>query len=142
VAVTVAIITSANQELLERVAPGVFDREIDAGLCREFVSDPRHHLAVAVDEGLVIGMASGVHYVHPDKPPQLWINEVAVAPTHQGRGVGTQLLVALLKVGSEVGCTEAWVLTDRTNAPAMKLYAGCGGIEAQRDQVMFTFKLG
>ena len=54
----------------------------------EFLADSRHHLAVAVDEGRVVGMASAVHYVHPDKPPELWINEVGVAPTHRGLGIG------------------------------------------------------
>jgi hypothetical protein len=27
----------------------------------------------------VVGFASAVHYVHPDKAPELWINEVGVA---------------------------------------------------------------
>jgi hypothetical protein len=33
------------------------------------------------------------------------------------------------------------VLTDRSNAPAMRLYASSGGQEAPVDQVMFTFFL-
>jgi hypothetical protein len=56
----------------------------DPVLTPQFLSDPRHHLAVAIDEGWVVGMASAVHYVHPDKAPQLFINEVAVTPPYQG----------------------------------------------------------
>jgi len=40
-----------------------------------------------------------------------------------------------------IGCSEAWVLTSRTNEPAMKLYAGAAGVEADEDAVMFTFRL-
>jgi ribosomal protein S18 acetylase RimI-like enzyme len=80
--------------------------------------------------------------VHPDKPrPELWINEVGVAPSHQRQGLARKLLDAVLDVGREKNCTEAWVLTDRENAPAMRLYASAGGVESPSDQVMFTFFL-
>src|ERR671913_488616 len=82
------ILDSRDQAVLANVAPGVFDNAIDPRLVDEFLSDPRHHLAVAIDGGRVVGFASGVHYIHPDKPAELWINEVGVSPDHQGRGVG------------------------------------------------------
>jgi ribosomal protein S18 acetylase RimI-like enzyme len=83
---------------------------------------------------------SALHYAHPDKArPELWINEVGVAPTHQGYGLGSDLLRCMLKAGRRNGCGEAWVLTDRSNIPAMRLYSSRGG--TQSDQVMFTFRL-
>src|SRR5713226_10560378 len=89
----------------------------------EFLSDPRHHIAVAIDDGVVVGFASAVLYVHPDKPrPELWINEVGVAETHHRRGIAGKLLNALLDVGRDADCVEAWVLTDRSNEAAMALY--------------------
>lgn len=132
---------SGDGELLTRVAAGVFDHGINAMRCREFLSNPRHHLAVATDSRVVAGMASGVHDVHPDKEPELWVNEVGIAPTHRNRGLGKQLLHALLNVGRQLGYTEAWVVAERSNARAMRLYTSCGGSEGARDQVMFTFKL-
>ena len=54
--------------VLATVAPGVFDRPVNPRFAAEFLSDPRHHLAVVVDGGAVIGFASAVHYIHPDKP--------------------------------------------------------------------------
>jgi GNAT superfamily N-acetyltransferase len=54
-----------------------------------------------------------VHYVHPDKPAELWINEVGVAPSHQRQGVGQRLLGALFELGGSLGCREAWVLTEQ-----------------------------
>jgi ribosomal protein S18 acetylase RimI-like enzyme len=97
---------------------------------------------VAIDQGQVIGFASGVHYVHPDKPAELWINEVGVAPDHQGRGVGKAVMRALLEHARRLGCEEAWVLTDHANAAAMRLYASVGGKAEPVPSVMFTFTLG
>jgi ribosomal protein S18 acetylase RimI-like enzyme len=99
-------------------------------------------LAVAVEDGLVVGFVSAVHYLHPDKPcPELWINEVSVAETHRRRGLGTQLLRSLFDVARGLGCAEAWVLTERANTAAMRLYSAAGSTEAPTDSVMFTFRL-
>lgn len=139
--IEIRILDSDQRDVLARIEPGVFDRAIDHACCAEFLADQRHHLVVAIDAGVVVAMASAVHYVHPDKQPQMWINEVGVTPSHRQRGLATQLLQALLKLGRDLGCSEAWVLTERQNAPAMRLYASCGPTEAPRDQVMFTFNL-
>jgi aminoglycoside 6'-N-acetyltransferase I len=130
-----------DRAALERVAPDVFDRGIDPALAAEFLADPRHHLVVAIDAGVVVGFASAVHYVHPDKPAELWINEVGVAATHRGRGVAKQVVSEMLNVARRLGCHEAWVLTDRKNVPALRLYDSCGGEPSPLDSVLFTFKL-
>jgi ribosomal protein S18 acetylase RimI-like enzyme len=129
--------------VLDRVAPDVFDGPIDPRWAAEFLADSRHHLAVALDGDLVVGMASAVHYVHPDKPPELWINEVGVAATHQQLGIGGRLMRALFDLGHELGCAEAWVLTDWENEAARRLYASVGGREEPPDgAVLVTFRLG
>src|SRR5215467_9912650 len=115
--VTVRILGPADGQVLQNVAPEVFDYPVDAHWSAEFLADPRHHLAVAIDDesGQVVGLASGVHYVHPDKLPELWVNEVGVAPSHQGQGIGRRVLAALLAHGQTLGCREAWVLTSPDN---------------------------
>lgn len=137
----VRVLGAHEAAVLDRVAPDVFDGPVDARWCAEFFADPRHHLAVALDDGVVVGMASGVHYVHPDKPPELFIDEVGVAPTHEGRGIGRRLLAALLAHARGLGCVEAWVLTDYDNAAARRLYAAAGGVEREQATLLFSFPL-
>lgn len=127
--------------VLARVAPGVFDHPVHGGQTAVFLRDPRHHLVVALDGPLVVGFVSAVHYVHPDKPAELWINEVSVAPTHQRLGIGTALLQRLLQHGRELGCVQAWVLTDPANAAARGLYRAAGGREPAVPTVMVEFPL-
>lgn len=138
----IKVLRGSDAAVLDNVAQDVFDNALEPRLVSEFLADDRHVLAVAVDQGQVIGFASGVHYVHPDKPRELWINEVGVAPSHQGRGVGKAVMRALLQHAKELGCREAWVLTDRSNTAARSLYASTGGQEADGDHVMFNFELG
>ena len=139
--IEVRALGSDDEHVLGRVASGVFDKPVNPALVSEFLADPRHHLAVALDAGLVVGMASAVDYIHPDKPRELWINEVGVADSYRGRGIAGRLLQALFERGRELGCRQAWVLTNRSNVAAMRLYESAGGFTNQDDSTMFTFKL-
>lgn len=133
IAIDIRILGRGDEGVLLNVAPDVFDNPLDPELTREFLADPRHHIAVAIEDGLVVGFASGVDYVHPDKPRELWINEVGVAPAYRRRGLGKAVLQALLDAGRTRNCTAAWVLTDRSNEAATALYASVGGTEGADD---------
>ena len=138
----IRLLGPGDASVLGNVAPSVFDNAIDPRWTAEFLSDPRHHLAVAIDEGRVVGMASAIHYVHPDKAPQLWINEVGVAPPYQGQGIGRRLMDRLLDCGRELGCRGAWLGTDRSNTAARRCYAAAGGVVTLEDHVLVEFDLG
>jgi len=140
--VAVRMLRAGDDTVLANVASDVFDDPIDAAATAAFLEDPRHHIAVAVDDGTVVGFVSAVHYVHPDKTtPEMWINEVAVASTHRQRGIAGDLLNAVLAAARELGCSEAWVLTDRSNDAGMALYESTGGRAHPGNTVMFEYRL-
>lgn len=125
--------------VLERVAEDVFDHAVVPSLAAEFLKDPRHHLIVALSDERIVGMITAVDYVHPDKPAQLWINEVGVAPSHRRQGIGRALLGAMLAHGRERGCTEAWLGTEHDNAAARGLYEDAGSVA--EPFVLYSFDL-
>jgi ribosomal protein S18 acetylase RimI-like enzyme len=141
-AIAIQILNHNNIDILRNIDPDVFDDAIDLQRAEEFLADSRHHLAVAIEDELVIGFVSAVHYVHPDKPrPEMWINEISVAETHRRQGLGKRLMNAVFDVARDLGCAEAWVLTDRENTAAMHLYSAVGNAEVPTDHVMFSFRL-
>jgi ribosomal protein S18 acetylase RimI-like enzyme len=126
----IKLLRPTDLHILNNVAEDVFDDPIVETAAREFLKDPRHRLVVALDNHFVVGFVSAVIYVHPDKlAPELWINEIGVAPTHHRQGIGKALMQAILEEARKYGCFEAWVLTDRGNLPAMTLYRSAGGEE-------------
>ena len=140
--IEIKLLGAKDAHSLNRLAADVFDDPIVESSAREFLDDPRHRLVVAIDSDVVVGFVSAVIYLHPDKPaPELWINEIGVAPTHQRQGIGKALLQAMLEEAKQSGCTEAWVLTERENAAAMTMYKSTGGIESVPDPTMFRFRL-
>lgn len=139
--IAIRVLGPEDLPVLDAIAPDVLDGPVNREWAAEFLADPRHHLAVAIDSGVVVGMASGVHYIHPDKPPELWVNEVGVSEPHQNRGIGRRLLQALFVRGLAVGCTKAWVGTEPSNTAARRLYQVVGGVEDESPFVLVSFTL-
>jgi ribosomal protein S18 acetylase RimI-like enzyme len=131
--------------VLAKVADEVFDNPVDPGLAAEFLAAANCHMAVALEAGVVVGFASGVAYVHPDKPRELFVNEVAVAPPWRRRGLARGLVAALLEKARAAGCGHAWVLTNRSNPAALALYSSLGGVAGAEgmgeDIVGYEFEL-
>jgi aminoglycoside 6'-N-acetyltransferase I len=138
----VRILGPGDAAVFDGVDPSVFDNPLDVAATAAFLADPRHHLAAAVDGDVLVGFVSGVHYFHPDKPvPEMFVNEVGVASTHRRQGLGKRLIAAMVDHARGLGCGQAWVLTERTNAPARRLYTAAGGAESTGDEVLFEFDL-
>ncbi|RYG72320.1 GNAT family N-acetyltransferase [bacterium] len=135
----IRVLDSKDLEVLDRVADELFDRPIRRCHAAEFLADPRHHLAVAIEDGTVVGFASGVHYVHPDQPAALWVNEIAVATSHRRRGAARRLLDAIFERARSIGCRGAWVGTAVDNAAARALYDSAGGRRASPEFVMYEW---
>ena len=139
--IEIRMVSSEDRALLDHVANDLFDRPIDPSLAAVFLKDQRHHLAVAIADGTIVAFVSGVHYVHPDKPAQMFINEVTTASGHRGKGIGKAVLARLLDRARELDCTEAWVLTDQNNLAARGLYLSQGG-KAVDAGIMYSFHFG
>ena len=125
--------------LFDRVAPEVFDEPIDAARLAAYLREPNHHMLIAMRDGEVVGQCAGVVYRHPDKPAELFIDEVGVTPALHRQGIARRMLDAMLALGKTLGCEEAWVGTEPDNGPARGLYESYG-VEAE-PFVMYLVKL-
>lgn len=139
--IEIALLSSGSGNRLGDVDPDVFDDALRPEMVAEFLEDPRHHIVVATAGDTVVGFASAVHYVHPDKAPELWINEVGVSGAFRRRGIAARMLDVLLDHGRGLGCVSAWVLTEDDNLAALALYERAGGRRLVPDPVMFEFTL-
>ena len=128
--------------VLDHVEADVFDYPVQRSLAEQYLSTPGNLLAVATLSGVVVGMASAIIYLHPDKPLQLFINEVGVSERVQRQGVGKRLMSVLLERGRIMGCTEAWVATEVDNHAGRALYNSLAGTEDEDRAVVYTWQLG
>ena len=128
-----------DDAILDRVAEEVFDEPVHPARRVAYLTAPGHYMFVAISDGEVVGQAAGVVYRHPDKPSELFIDEVGVTPAFQRQGIARRLLEAMLALGKELGCAEAWVGTETNNGPARALYESLGA--KAETFVLYTYDL-
>ncbi|MBY0423454.1 MAG: GNAT family N-acetyltransferase [Parvularculaceae bacterium] len=124
--------------LLQHEADDVFDHCVDLEASKRFLGDPRNLLVVALVDDLVIGQIQAVVHEHLDAPPDLFIDNLGVAPAWRRRGVARRLISLALQSGRLFGAEEAWVLTEQDNHAAQAAYASAGA--TARTTLMFSFQ--
>ncbi|MGB0111617.1 MAG: GNAT family N-acetyltransferase [Ilumatobacteraceae bacterium] len=118
-------VDASHLRLFEAVADDVFDDVIDVDQLTAFV-DAGQLMVVAVDDGTVVGQVQAMVQYHVDGPPQLYVDNLGVASSHQRRGIARSLVSDVVAWSSEVGCVETWILTDLDNDGANGFYRSIG----------------
>ncbi len=134
-------LNESNIRSLDQIAPEVFDNPIDPVNLLTFIKDARHVMFIALDNGTDVGMASAVEYFHPDKPPQLWINEVGVTPSHRQQGIGRALVKSLIEVAKQRNCVYAWLGADMDNTSAQLCFSSVEQCEEPLPFLLYEWDL-
>lgn len=121
-AIAIHGVTAENADLLAKVAADVFDEEITPDRLGPFLAAAGHVMFVAVEDDQVVGQIRGMVHVQPDRASDLYIDNLGVAPSHKRRGIGRQLIAALVGWGEARGCTYAWLATETDNEEAICFY--------------------
>lgn len=119
---TVKRLSSSDAPVFARIAPDVFDELVGPVQLATYLAAPGHIMVVAIDDDLVVGQCAGVIHRHPDKPTELYVDEVGTASTHRRQGIARAMLDELFVWGRELGCAEAWLGTELDNEAANGLY--------------------
>lgn len=112
----------SDDAILMRIAEDVFDEPVRADRLAAYLAAPGHLMIVALADDVVVGQCAAVTHRHPDKVSELYIDEVGVSPAFQRQGIARKMLDAMLALGREQGCGEAWVGTEPDNVAARALY--------------------
>lgn len=115
-------VTLGDEHLFEQVLPEVFDHPVKPDWLAAHLASPVHFLACAMDGEKMVAMVMANIHLHPDKPNELYLDELGTTPDYRNRGIGARLIEEAIAWGRENGCTSCWLGTERDNAPAQALY--------------------
>jgi ribosomal protein S18 acetylase RimI-like enzyme len=137
--IVVRRLVSGDEGLVFAAAP-LFDHPPDPLGTRAFLADLAAYLLVAYVSGEPAGFARAHELPQIDTPRrQLFLYEIGVAATFQRRGVARALIAELLHLCTERDFDEMFVITNGSNAPAMRLYETTGGQREAADDVVFVY---
>lgn len=124
-----AQIERLTQELAEHfpsIAEGVFDAPPSTDHLNKLALMPGHALFLARGGGVIVGQLLAMVQFQADRPPQLYIDNLGVAPPFKRQGVAKALFEAAMTWGRDSGCDTVWLATDVGNAEARGFYTSMG----------------
>jgi ribosomal protein S18 acetylase RimI-like enzyme len=128
-------------ELLDTVENQA-DFNVDSAIinCYKLLKDPGSYLFVAVDDKAIRGFINFTtrKTIMHHRPSGL-IDELIVAKSARGSGVGTRLIAKAVQQCRRMGCSEVEVSTEKSNTNARRFYKTCGFGEVA---VLLEFELG
>jgi len=128
---TLKRLSAGDEAVFSHIAPEVFDEPVDAARLHAYLRTSGHIMVLALEGDLVVGQCAGVLHRHPDKPTELYVDEVGTASTHRRQGIARLMLDAMFAWGRELGCSEAWLGTELDNIAARGLYDQRSPTEAE-----------
>lgn len=77
----------------------------------------QHRIDLLLRDGKIVGLIE-----YRSEPDHLWIENIAIRPEHQGRGLGRDLLAHAEAVAEEMGLTHLRLLTNGAFDANIRLY--------------------
>ena len=129
--------------LAEEVIRGFKGSSRSPGSLQGFLGNPANYLLVAEAEGEVSGFLMAYRLERADREAsQMFVYEIGVAAPWRGQGLATALVEGITALARAEGMFEAFVLTNRSNEPARRLYARTGGIVEDDSAMLFVYPFG
>jgi len=106
------------------------DIKLIAENCRNLLSEVNSHILVAEIEGVVAGFVNfTIRKTILHRGLSGLIDELIIAKSYRGKGIGKQLLLSVIKKSRQLGCCEVEVSTEKTNIKAREFYRQYGFTE-------------
>lgn len=106
------------------------DIKLIAENCQNLLSEANSHILVAEIEGTIVGFVNfTTRKTILHRGLSGLIDELIVAESYHGKGIGRQLLSIAIEKGRKLGCCEVEVSTEKTNIKAREFYIQCGFTE-------------
>jgi len=106
------------------------DIKLIAENCRNLLSEANSYILVAEKKGVVVGFVNlTTHKTILHRGLSGLIDELIIAKSYRGKGIGKQLLSSAIEKSRQLGCCEVEVSTEKTNIKAREFYRQCGFTE-------------
>jgi ribosomal protein S18 acetylase RimI-like enzyme len=108
---------------------------------RKFLSRPENVLIVAEQEGMPTGFLLAYMLDRVDRNQKMvCLYEIGVSESHRRRGIARAMIESLKLLCKQENAMKAWVITNRSNMAAVKLYERTGATSHPNgDEVSFVY---
>lgn len=104
-----------------------------------FINNKSNLGFIAKDNNKIIGFSFGYILTHPDGESVFYFDAIDVMRDYQGKGIGTELMTYTKNYVKNIGCSEMFLVTNRSNISACKCYEKSGAVSEAEDDVVYVY---
>ncbi len=106
-----------------------------------FLSKDANYFLAYIQENRIIGYALAYALERYDgSAPMMYMHEIEVEAPSRRLGIGRKLLAEMQGICKENGFMKLFLITNKSNEPAVGLYTSLSGESLSDDEVIYTFK--
>lgn len=118
-----------------------FQKETTLEQVKTFLSDPKNYMFISEHNNEMTGFAYGYELQRFDgRKNMMYMHQVEVLPAHRKKGIGKQLMEHFIKACNQNDCERLFLITNKSNLPAVTLYNSVGGKTHHDDDILYTFQ--
>ena len=137
------LLTQSNAHLLNDAISRLDesdDIEIDIERLGSFLEHPQNLAFIAKCNDEVCGLLYGYTLMSLTAAPQLFIYSVDVFRRYQNIGIGSTFFQYVVDYSKDKGYSECFVITDKGNKRACRIYEKAGGKNDFDDEIVYVIK--
>ncbi len=108
---------------------------------KEFLKGARNHVYIALENEDIAGLAFGYVLETFYSEPMFYIHSIDVTEGYRRKGLGTALMNLMIDECRKKGIRECFLVTSKSNKPAVRLYESTGGKSFSHDDIVYDWKL-
>ena len=129
-----------TKEMLKQINEAADKFSIDSSKLRLFLECPENLAFISGNDEEITGFIYGYSLTSLDEKPQLFVYSVEVLPKFQNMGIGSKLFQYVVDYSRENSYSECFVITDKGNKPACRVYEKAGGRNDFDDEIVYVIK--
>lgn len=139
---TIQRVRLENIDTAMEVVKVFFNRESNEESMIKFLSDDMNYMLIYKIDDRISGFAYGYELQRFDgRKNMMYIHQVEVLPAYRQRGIGKQLMEGFVEICKNNNCSRLFLITNKSNTPAVTLYESSGGKAQNQDDIVFTFEV-
>lgn len=105
-----------------------------------FLGDPRNYLLIYKVNDNIAGYAYGYELPRFDgKNSMMYLHAIEVLPEYRRQGFGREMMNEIIDICKKNNFLKMFLITEKSNVPAVALYEKTGGIVKHDDYTVFDY---
>ena len=102
-----------------------------------FLSYEKNYAYIALDNETIAGFAFGYILETFYSEPMFYLHSIDVSDTYKRKGLGKSLMNKMMEDFKVQGIKECFLITNKSNIPAVNLYESIGGKPLNDDDIVY-----